>query len=262
VFTCLLVDAFVWRTARRAIVAFLVLCLFHPFGSTHSSAASIRAQLEGFELTAESPTGLEWQKAAALFSALRAIGEEPPELPELAAEVARAIDARVEAPDDVWVAAERMGLIRDEDRKRLVAQRLGGTFDGLGWVGELELGPTFWFSKSALAFVLMAPRLTGEARALAAERLDPGWPATDERDALRRAAALDELAKVKAFKDTKCFKSEHRILAQAIKILDNKSSQEILFPSKEGSLGFMGSGFCLASISKTRRRGKFPSMHS
>ncbi len=74
--------------------------------------------------------------------------------------------------------------------------------------------------------------------------------------------ALDELAKVKAFKGIKCFKSEYRILAQAIKILDNKSSREILFPSKEGSLGFMRSGFCLASISRTRRRGKFPSIHS
>jgi hypothetical protein len=51
-------------------------------------------------------------------------------------------------------------------------------------------------------------------------------------------------------------------LAQKIKILDNKSSQEILFPSKEGSSGFMGSGFYLASISKTRQKGKFPSIHS
>ena len=50
--------------------------------------------------------------------------------------------------------------------------------------------------------------------------------------------ALDELAKVKTFKGTRCFKSEYRILVQAIKILDNKSSRVILYLSKgvQGSL--------------------------
>jgi hypothetical protein len=76
--------------------------------------------------------------------------------------------------------------------------------------------------------------------------------------------ALDELVKVKIFKGTKYFKSEYKILVQVIKILDNKSLQEILFLSKEGSSGFIRSArsdFYLASIPKIRQKGKFPSIY-
>src|SRR4051812_10183162 len=65
-------------------------------------------------------------------------------------------------------------------------------------------------------------------------------------------SVLDELAKVKTFKGTRCFKSKYRISAQAIKILNNKSSRKILYSSKEGSSEFMGSEYCLASIFRIR----------
>ncbi len=64
--------------------------------------------------------------------------------------------------------------------------------------------------------------------------------------------ALDELAKAKVFKIIKWFKSKYIILTQAIKILDNKLLQEILYPSKKRSLGFIGSDFYLASIFRIR----------
>ena len=180
-----------WFAARRPLLGSLELglglaCLvwLNPVGVTRTSPDSIRSQLVGLQPRTNDLR--RWSELAALYEALRATGEEVPDLSSLADEVARAIESNAEVHPVVWTAAARMGLI-DDEHWRLLASRqreahaLDRMLAGRGGINRTH------YHEYEVPMLLAAREPSSEELDRLVAQVEAIWPETGDQRALGSA---------------------------------------------------------------------------
>ncbi len=191
VFVGLVVAAFLnwgWVKSLLAVVVIVGLsCLTNPFGLTKSSPAAIRNYLESAQLD---PTKLEgWEGAGAMFTTLRAIGEELPDLSRTADVLATAIDEGVQPHPVVWTAAWRMELIDSEQWSQIL--EVGSEQYSQEQVLR-EDTPMTWadYDEYRIPLLLATRELSSDDRDRLAENALAAWPEAGQHDPLSDVVRL------------------------------------------------------------------------